>query len=452
MAGLFQISNIRKTLNYMKRNGFRAAKNAALERIGASFGKKYRYEALSDFALREQIDLQSKYEITFSILVPAYETPEKYLRELIDSCLMQTYGRFELLIADASVSEQVKQVVESFKDSRIQYLRLSENGGISENTNAALARANGQYIALLDHDDLLTPDALYECAVCIEEHKERGQKLSLIYSDEDKCDETGKRFYDPNIKPKFNRDLILSNNYICHLLVLEADLFKELKLRKEYDGAQDHDLVLRVLDKLWDQQDFPYAHIPKVLYHWRCHESSTAQNPESKTYAYEAGKRAIEAFNASRGFKGAVSETKHKGFFRTKYEPSVFDNRREVAAVGGKIIDRHGQICGGGMDEEGRILFEGLKKNYAGPCNRADCRQEVYALDIRCIQCSAEGERILKEVLGVDYLTHPETGLFYCKGCLPDDANLFEYSLEFAKKVHEEGLRLLWDPEMSVRK
>lgn len=155
--------------------------------------------------------------LLFSILVPTYRTPENYLREMIDSVLAQTYGSFELILADASGDESVKQVVDTYEDKRIRYIRLAENKGISGNTNEALKHATGLYTGLLDHDDLLTPDALYENAMAIAEARSRGIRPQLLYSDEDKCDENGENYFCPHKKEEFNLDLILSNNYICHL-------------------------------------------------------------------------------------------------------------------------------------------------------------------------------------------------------------------------------------------
>ena len=179
------------------------------------------------------------------------------------------------------------------KDSRIRYVRTAENKGMSENTNEALQYATGDYVGLLDHDDLLTPDALYEMAMTLQNANEQGIEAALVYSDEDKCDTEAKIYYEPHVKLGFNWDLLLSNNYICHFLAMKTELIKKLGFRKEYDGAQDFDLVLRAtLEK--DEKD-EILHVEKILYHWRCHDLSTAANPQSKLYAYEAGKRAAES-------------------------------------------------------------------------------------------------------------------------------------------------------------
>ena len=161
--------------------------------------------------------------------------------------LDQTYGNFELILADASESDQVERVIKTYDDKRILYKRLKQNGGISTNTNQALMYATGDYAALLDHDDVLTRDALYEMASCIWNAENRNVELQLLYSDEDKCDENGTDFYEVHRKEKFNLDLILSNNYICHFMVMKRQMMQELQLRSVCDGAQDYDLVLRAV-------------------------------------------------------------------------------------------------------------------------------------------------------------------------------------------------------------
>ena len=163
----------------------------------------------------------------FSILVPAYETDVRHFREMIDSVLAQTYEDWELIIADASPSDKLTQEMGYYKDGRIRYLRLEENRGISENTNAALAAAGGSYIGLLDHDDILEPDALYRMMEAIRRVvRETGTEPQMLYSDEDKGDGDMQRFYEPHRKEKFNLDLILSNNYICHFLVMKRELIQ----------------------------------------------------------------------------------------------------------------------------------------------------------------------------------------------------------------------------------
>ena len=296
-VGIFKISNFRKTYYYLKKNGWKNAFYAALERVADRRDADYCYEEPKKDVLDGQRKAECPYQ--FSILVPAYETDAGYLREMINSVLGQSYGNLELILADASKTGKVQEVVEGYEDRRLRYIRLMENRGISENTNAALAAAAGDYVGLLDHDDVLSPDALFEMAKAIDEGKKKGKTVWMLYSDEDKADGDMAKFYEPHRKPGLNLDLLFSNNYICHFLVMKRELMQELGFRQKFDGAQDYDLTLRAVGKLIYEEKRgrdAVAHIPKTLYHWRCHTASTAENPESKRYAYEAGKMALEDF------------------------------------------------------------------------------------------------------------------------------------------------------------
>lgn len=453
MGNLFKLSNWKKTIYYFKKNGFRQAFYAVLERAFSEIGEEYHYEAVPEEELRRQAAEGAAFTTTFSILVPAYETKPEYLHELIGSVLSQTYGRFELIIADASKTDVVENVVHEYDDERIVYRKLSENEGISGNTNQALALATGDYVGLLDHDDLLTPDALYECAAQIEASADDNIKLRMLYSDEDKCDGTGTRFFEPNRKPDFNLDLILSNNYICHFLVMERTFLQELRFRGSMDGAQDYDLVLRAVDAMLGGKtqeagvkELPVAHIPKVLYHWRCYEGSTSENPQSKRYAYEAGKCAVEEFTRARGWNTEVTHTAHLGFYRVDYQPEIFRNRQDVAVMGGKVLDRKNRIMAGAYDENGEALYRTLHKEYSGTMHRAACQQEAYAVDIRCMICSEEAERVMEGLIGCPYERHPQTGRFLYEKCLGGDADYRALSLRFCEELRRQGRRIVWDP------
>lgn len=253
-------------------------------------------------------------KLTFSIVVPTYHTPEKFLRQMTESVLGQTYGGLELCIADGSSDDGVERIIREYqkKDERIRYRRLSENKGISENTNEGLKMASGEYIGLIDHDDLLEANALYEMRMAIAENPQ----ADVLYSDEDKVSFDLKHYFEPHWKPDFNPDLLRSNNYICHFLVMKRELLESVGgFCAEYDGAQDFDLVLRLTEKAKC-----VVHIPKMLYHWRCHEASTAANPMSKLYAYEAGRRAVEAHLRRCGEPGTVTDTRFYGFYMVDYD------------------------------------------------------------------------------------------------------------------------------------
>ena len=280
--------------------------------------KNYNEERLLQLPSKEELEAQKKRnfvkEITFSVVVPTYQTPEGFLRQMIESVLGQTFCRVELVLADGSNDDSVEKIAREYaaSDSRIKYQRLTENKGISENTNAGLAMATGDYIGLLDHDDILELHALYEMRMAIAKNPE----ADVLYSDEDKVSFDLTHYFEPHFKPDFNPDLLRSNNYICHFLVFKRELLEKVGgFRPEYDGAQDFDLVLRLTEKAQC-----IVHIPKVLYHWRSHEASTATNPMSKLYAYESGRRAVEDHLKRCGESGIVTDTRFYGFYQTTYK------------------------------------------------------------------------------------------------------------------------------------
>ncbi len=265
--------------------------------------------------LAKQRQQSFDYEPTFSILVPLYETDEKYLDELIESVKAQTYPRWQLCFSDGSRdSSRLKAMVQGYsnQDDRIEYIADKKGPlGISENTNQALTLAKGEYIVLGDHDDLFTPDALYECVKALNK-----QRYDVIYTDEDKVDKKGKFYFEPNFKPDFNIDLLRSNNYICHMFVASKELIDKVGMfDNAFDGAQDYDFILRCVENAQG-----IYHIPKILYHWRSHKASTASTPEAKLYAFEAGKRALEAHYDRKGLKARVESIEEYGFYKTNYE------------------------------------------------------------------------------------------------------------------------------------
>lgn len=436
---ILKVSNLRKTYYYLKKNGLKNAYYAALERMISEKKEEYRYDVPSKETLERQKEEGEKYPYTFSILVPAYETNEKFLREMVDSVRCQSYEKWELIIADASESSRVQKVMDTYEDTRIRYMRLAKNNGISENTNAALEKAQGDYVGLLDHDDVLTPDALYEMAAAIYRKEESGGQAWMLYSDEDKGNGELTAFYEPHRKPGLNVDLLLSNNYICHFLIMKRELIQELRFRPEYDGAQDYDLVLRAMGKLvyeGGQDRSCILHVPKILYHWRCHTSSTAENPESKRYAYEAGKRALEDFLRVRGWKGSVSHTRHLGFYQIDYEKDIFAQRKEAGVTGGRILNRRGRITGGIYDSEGQCPYKGLHKYFSGYMHRATLAQEAYAVDVRNMQVRAELKEIYKEVFGEAYPAYGNR----------QESELRKQCMEFGRRVREAGYTVIWMP------
>lgn len=451
------IANLKKTIYYLKRNGLRDTYLAALERLRKK--EQYTYCPPDEKALLLQKEQASLMQGPFfSILVPAYRTSPDYLRAMIDSVLVQSYEKFELIIVDASEDAALEGVLQEYHDERIKYRRLSQNNGISENTNEALRMASGDYIGLLDHDDLLTPDALYENAAAIQKARESGTVLKLLYSDEDKCDEFGKYYYEPHNKTKFNLDLILSNNYICHFTVMEAGLIKELGFRREYDGAQDYDLILRGVQKiLCKEEETAIFHIPRVLYHWRCHRGSTAENPQSKQYAYEAGERALQDFWNRAGIRGKVSPAKHLGFYQTEYQPDILSARKDIGAIGGRLLDGKNKITGGIYTKEGICPYEKLRDGFSGYMHRAALMQEAEAVDIRLMQVSPalvlEVRSILKELTGENReFVDAKTGRVDAEGLALTEEEYRRLSIQLCGKIRGRGYRVLWNPEWKAGK
>lgn len=262
---------------------------------------------------------QKKFEFTknikFSILVPLYNTPENFLKEMIASVLNQTYQNWELCLADGSDEKHgfVQKICEDIaqKDNRIKYKKLEKNGGISANTNACLEMATGDYISLFDHDDILHPYALFETmnAICQD-------GADFIYTDE-------ATFKSPNLhnisfvnfKPDFAPDYLNSINYICHFTSFKKNLLKDdNQFDPNCDGAQDYDMILRLTEKA-----SCIKHIPKCLYYWRASSSSTASTSEAKSYTTDAGKLALEKHFDRLGISAQVEKGKVTNTFRIKY-------------------------------------------------------------------------------------------------------------------------------------
>ena len=274
---------------------------------------------ITETELKEQRAVIFDENPKISVIVPTYETTEQFLREMIESVKSQTYSNWELCIADGSDSQNVMEILEEYiqEDNRIIVKHLKKNKGIADNTNEAIALANGEYIAFLDHDDVLAPDALYEVVKTINMKK----NVDIIYSDEDKLRGDSSKRFEPHFKPDFNIELLRSNNYICHLFVVKKQIVESVcGIRAEFNGAQDYDLILRCVEKSSE-----IYHIAKILYHWRVHENSTSGHPESKAYAYSAGQKAIEEHLQRVNRPGKVKQLYYPGFYHVKYDINTCD-------------------------------------------------------------------------------------------------------------------------------
>lgn len=443
------INQIKRLVNLIKRYGIRDLIYKKLEhdiRDRLDYDSWYRKNVVqSENDLWQQRQAEFECEPLISIVVPTYETKERFLEELISSVIAQTYANWELCIADGSHSSKVKDyIMKNYaEEKRIHYKKLDKNLGIAQNTNCGLEMAKGELIGLLDHDDLLAPNALYE----VVKAKNENNRAQVFYSDEDKLvDETNKHVQ-PHFKPDLNWFLIRSNNYICHFFVVETELAREVGgFRSEFDGAQDYDFILRCIEKARAT-----VHISKVLYHWRIHSGSTSVNTSSKLYAYDAGKRAIEAHLKRTGIKGKVTMCSDLGFYRTDYsfDPSrsvevlnvqeakkkltigeinnymprdyyvIVDDsikmkgsewkkdmlsvcqRKGVGMVGARIYSARGKMVNSvlTLNRTGKLvpIFEGLRKGFKGDFSRAVTCQNVGFLDAGCIVVSGD---ILRELGG----------------------------------------------------
>lgn len=251
-------------------------------------------------------------EPLISVVVPMYNTNEQYFEELVASMENQIYKRWELCLADGSSEKNSKFVEIAEKDNRIFYKFLGENKGISGNSNEALKMANGKYIALLDHDDLLPATSLFEFVKAINENN----IPDFIYSDEDKINDNGERF-NPYFKPDYSPETLSVHNYITHLVMFKKELLDKVGMFDDgFNGAQDFDLILRITENSKN-----IVHISKILYHWRAAVGSTANVADSKPYAYEAGRRAVEAHIQRLGLEGKVENGQDiPGVYRINYE------------------------------------------------------------------------------------------------------------------------------------
>lgn len=308
-----------KIKDYYRQFGFQATLGRAfdklLKREYTDYEQWRRRHQPSKGVLRKQKKEQFAYMPKISIVVPLYRTPEKFLRKMIASVQRQSYNNWELCLSDGSGEESpLTKLLMTYekKDRRIRVVYNKEQLHISVNTNKALEICTGDYIAFADHDDLLTPDALYECVRVLNEYPQ----TEMIYSDEDKVNMDGTEYFQPHFKSDFNIDMLRSTNYFCHLVVVKKELYQKVgNLNPICDGAQDYDFVLRCVE-----QTDKIRHIQKVLYHWRAHQDSTAENPESKSYIVRAGMEALQGHYARVGIRAKVMATKIPGIYRTKYE------------------------------------------------------------------------------------------------------------------------------------
>lgn len=486
--GRFSKNNLYRGVGYLKRNGISKSVYKALERLQRDDDEK-EYDSYMRSVMATEDELNRQRKVLFenpykiSILVPVYETDPELLMQTLESVAKQSYGNWELCIADASARNDRRKTVRAFCEKwnlqctdafgdiydKVKYEHLEKNLGISGNTNEALKMAHGDYIALLDHDDLLEPDALYMFMEAVRAQETtlvdgnvNLEKVYIAYTDEDKIDENNTRYFDYHKKPEFDEILLCTNNYICHLLFVDINIAKGVGgFKSDYDGAQDHDFVLRCSEGINKKQ---IIHIPKVLYHWRSTVNSTAENPNAKLYAYESGRRAVADHLRRKGIVATVENTAHLGFYRLSYEDyhkSVYEVSYEdyckttkafistvsqeyimvlsdelkcldadylkkmvscmrfedIGAVTGKIIAKSGRIESAGYDKihDNEIVprFEGLNRHFSGYMHKADIAQTVGAFSYECVLLRKSALDIEESKDTINVKLKPGFGVYY---------------------------------------
>ena len=301
------------------------------------------------------------------------------------------------------------------------------NRGDASLINDAAHLAEGNYLCTVDVGDLLTQDALYEVFLCI-----MRTGAEILYTDEDHCDAAGRRFDRPNRKPDFNKDYLLSNNYMQRLLVIRRELFLALRLRDSFDGALTYDLVLRAPKSA-------VRHVPMILYH-RSSASEDAKMASREPDAdIAAEKAALEDYFRVRSIRAVVSYTGRKGIYRIRYNPNIFACRSDVGILGGRVLSRTHKVVGGMFDSQGRVMYEGWDEAEGGPMSRALTVQNAFAVDARCMQVRPDLRGLYEEIV-----EKPESEPY--TDWRKDPQELRRRSILFCARVRELGYLIVWDP------
>lgn len=323
---IFIPKNYKRMFSYIKENGLKGLFGKIVAGFKAlpldeHYNNWFYEHAVTEEELEKQRNKKFEFEPLISLLVPTYNTPEDMLKEMVDSIREQSYANWELCIADGSSLERTREILKEYveMDDRIKVTYLDQNYGISGNTNKALELATGDFIGLIDHDDTVEPDMLYEVVARLQD-----SKVDMVYTDEDKL--TTQRGYNkyfhlnPIFKPDYSPDLLRSHNYITHFLVIRSSIVNEVGgFDSEFDGAQDYNLILNCVEVI-HKRGGKIEHVPRILYHWRMTKGSTAENPESKMYAYESGRKAIETHLHRLGIDATVEMTDMWGLYHPIYK------------------------------------------------------------------------------------------------------------------------------------
>ncbi len=323
----FNRDSIKKGINFVRNNGFSGVMSQVrykMSEIGGRYDDWYRLQHEEDEdVLARQRETVLSYAPKVSILVSVYMTPEKYLRDMLESVIGQTYANWELLLVDGSYANEVaedalyvgeaERIIKQYmeRDSRIFYRRMEKNPGISANLNTALSMSTGEYIIMMDHDDIIPPEALFVMVELLQE-----EHHDIVYSDSDKISEDGRKYMDPDFKPDYSPELLRAYNYIDHLMMVKKTLAVSVGgFHSEFDGAQDYDFTLRCIEKTKD-----VCHISRVLYHWRVNGASSVINEHKREYALEAGKKALTAHLVRSNIMGTVTHADVPGMYKVSYE------------------------------------------------------------------------------------------------------------------------------------
>lgn len=427
-----------------------------IDPVNSNYKRFYRNVLCNIDELEKQAEMVFDKNPLISIVVPTYNTEPSMFWDMICSVEKQTYKNWQLCIVDASSNDYIQKNYKEklLNNPQIDYIKV-ENRGISKNTNEGLEKAKGEYIALLDHDDMLAPEALFFVVQALNNY----ENVNVIYSDEDKISEDGKKLFCPHYKTDYNRELLNHYNYFCHLLVFRKDLVEKIGgLDQTYDGAQDYDFVLRLCDYV---APCSIIHIPRILYHWRVSEHSTASSGLNKEYAYAAAVGAVQSHlnRVTRGNNGVsampINSREYVEIQRTYVteqdilyinnglEINEKEKRKLVSffspdgsdiGVVGCAFSMKGKLlnCGLSYTKQGDIIqmFHSTPKWSRGYYKRCRLSSEVSGV---LLQACAIREDLFQKIGGIDYSLPP-----------------YYRDLDFCFKVREAGYKIIIDPSIVI--
>lgn len=423
---------LRQTLDFFQRYGLKSILNKVPEYLMTTRGyqawRKEHSPSEAELSNQRNLSLRMPSRPLFSILVPTYNTDPVQLKQMVESVFAQTYDRWELCIADGSpkpspVEEFFHRYSREHNPKGNVCFTSIENLGIAGNTNAAMSMATGDFVVLLDHDDLLSPDALYELAHAIN----KDPAIDALYSDEDMVSADGTFLHNPNFKPDFSPDLLRTCNYITHLYAVRRSLAESVGgFSQDCDGSQDYDFTLKTTERARK-----VCHIPKVLYHWRVHSNSVAADSGNKTYAYDSAVRALERHYSRLGIEASVSKDAQPGFYLTDYRIKG----RPLVSV---LLYRCSETLRNELSHPAGAAEEG---------SRSDIEESLYRIEFPASLSEAHGEYIL--ILHHVQSITPDTIRLLLSNCMrPEIGIAVPRILTSHGKVAESGLIYNKDGEL----